>query len=327
MSKGNFFAIGSREFDQACKLGMNQAVAFLVMARGTGRDNSTTSWSALSVFNHSGISRRRAQAAIESICSSGLAEIIQTGKNPRYKLRKPEDEKTLLWLPNELITGAGNEIPPITKLRESGELHFLQKFIQLYGQQDLDSDGGISRHIAKRTYSREKICDTGRFVLYAFNAENHATASSIGPFDGYHKKEDENGNKGPWIVLTPLREMGLIEQVTYMVESSEDESELIYPINGETDAALDRLVDWLSETGGHGYSLEAQSADKIGIAPKHIKKATMVDCFRLKYRPKTGKTSRWWALEKEQERAICTIIDDITGASKSKTVHIKANQG
>ena len=68
---GKFFAVGRPQFIQACHLGMNPAVAFLVMARGTRADNSTTSWSALAIDNYSGVARRRAKKAIELLTNEG----------------------------------------------------------------------------------------------------------------------------------------------------------------------------------------------------------------------------------------------------------------
>ena len=52
MRQGNFFAIGAVVFGKACELGMRPAVALLVMARGTLKDQATTSWSAQAVFDY-----------------------------------------------------------------------------------------------------------------------------------------------------------------------------------------------------------------------------------------------------------------------------------
>lgn len=327
MSKGGFFAIGAQEFAAACELGMNSAVALLVMARGTGRDNSTTKWSALAVFNHTGMARRRAKDAIDALIGSGLVEAVKEGKHPQYKLHKPTDDNELLWLPNELIDGAGNEIPPITKLREAGDLCLLQKFIELYGVQDLDSDGGLPRSIAWAHYKkREQICPIGQFILYGFS-EEETRASSTGLFAELCGKEDEYRNPGAWIVLKPLWEMGLLEQVFYMAESTSPDAELIYPVGPfGTAQAIDDLLYWLEESGGNGFAIEARHHSVQGIAPKHIKNAAVVGLFRLRYRPKTGKTSRWMALEMARAEAMVGIIEQICRQETARPVHIKALQ-
>ncbi|RZI31157.1 hypothetical protein [Pseudomonas orientalis] len=327
MSHGNFFAVGSGEFAAACELGMNPAVALLVMARGTGRDNATTSWSALAVSNSAGIARRRAKEAIDALIDNKIVDLleIKAGRFPKYKINKPEDDELLLWLPNELVDGAANEVPPITKIRERGEIDLLEKFIRLYGIQDLDGDGGIPRDVAWATFVREKICPIGHFVLYGFSDEK-TQASNKGLFDGYADKVDEDGNRGPWTVLSPLFQMGLLEKVYYMAESSEPDAELIYPAGPHgTAQAIWQLMTWLEEGDGKGFAFQAQNHDTQGIAPKHIKNAAMVGLYRLRYRPKTGKTSRWWAVEQEQAEAMVGMVSNMCG--EKPRVHIKAVQG
>lgn len=322
---GKFFAIGAREFANACDLGMNPAVSLLVMARGTINDNATTSWSALSIFNHTGIARRRAQKAIEALIDSGLVRLTKKGTRPRYKLQKPKDEKSLLWLPNELIDGAGKEVPPIMKLRESSNLELLQKFIELYGVQDLDNDGGLPRTVAWSHFSRNKICDTGHFTLYAFNRKA-TTAKSDGLFADYQGREDDKGNQGPWTILNPLAEMGLLRHYLYMAESEDPEAELIYPVNEETEIAIAGLQNWLEESGGIGFSERSYEVEHLGVAVSYAKKATMVGLYRLHYRPKTGKTSRWWAMERSRTEAMVGLVDQIVQPEEEQSVHIKAVQ-
>tara|TARA_Y100001973_G_C5205732_1_gene341421 strand:+ start:2914 stop:3897 length:984 start_codon:yes stop_codon:yes gene_type:complete len=326
VSQGKFFAIGSEEFKEACQIGMNAAVTFIVLARGTGRDNATTSWSALSVFKYSGMARRRAKDAIDALVAANLVEILKSGKTPRYRLRKPDDDSGFLWLPNEIVDGAANEVPPITKLRETGNLEWLEIFILLYGFHDLDNDGGLTRDIARSVYDRTKICPIQHYILYGFT-HKETTATNGGLFAGYGKREDEQGNRGPWVVLNPLKNLGLLEITYYLAESGDDDAELIYPMNAETQAAHQTLIDWLEESGGRGFALEALAADYIGLAPGHIEKAAMVGLLRLRYRPKTGKTARWWAIERESTEAIVGVIDNICTRRETMGVHIKAFQG
>lgn len=326
MSRGKFFAVGADEFVAACELGINPAVTFLILARGSGRDNTTTAWSALSVFKYSGMARRRAKDAIDALVNAELVEALQTGKNPRYKLQKPEDDESLLWLPNELIDGAGGEIPPITKLREAGNLELLEKFILLYGLQDLDNDGGLPRDIAWTSFDRKNICPIGHFVLYGF-ARKETKAKSSGLFEEYLERTDDKGNQGAWMVLKPLLRFGLLEQVYYMAESGDHDAELIYPINDDVERAHQGLTVWLEDRDGKGFAMEAQSSDHIGIAGEHIENATMVGLLRLRYRPKTGKTARWWALERAKTEEVVGIINSICFPYESGVVHIKAHQG
>ena len=78
-SPGGFFAIDHRCWAKACAAGMNAAVAYLLQARGTGRDQRTTSWSVQALETHTGISRSRAKTAIKSLQLEGLTAAMQGG--------------------------------------------------------------------------------------------------------------------------------------------------------------------------------------------------------------------------------------------------------
>lgn len=325
MSQGNFFAIGCDEFASACEMGMRPAVSLLVMARGTGKDNRTTKWSAQAVFQKTGIAWRRAQEAIETLVAGDLVEVKRAGKHPLYKLRKPEDDSKLIWLPNELIDGAGNEVPPVTKLREKGNLELLEKYIQLYAKHDIDNDGGLPRSIAWRSYTRERICPIGPYMLYGFQ-KKETYARAAGLLSQFSGVKDEAGNQGAWIVLSPLLSLGLLELVSYVVESDDPDSELIYPVNNETNEAIDTLQNWLEETDGNGFARQISFYDETCFVPKHIEEVAMVGIYRMTYRPKTGKTSRWWAMERERTEAMINTIGAIC-THKGKVVDIKACKG
>src|SRR3954465_6693219 len=81
-----FFAIDRRTWARACELGINPAVAYLVLARGSGGDNRTTAWSVNAIESYTGISRPRAQKAIGTLKSSGLSRQDDGGPPPRYSI-------------------------------------------------------------------------------------------------------------------------------------------------------------------------------------------------------------------------------------------------
>jgi hypothetical protein len=85
-AKGGFFAVDSRIWPKVCELGMNEPVAYLVQARGTGRDNRTTTWSVDSIERYTGISRHRAAAAVKRIRDVGLTRLLRGGTKPKYEL-------------------------------------------------------------------------------------------------------------------------------------------------------------------------------------------------------------------------------------------------
>ena len=66
-----FFAVDKRSWVAACDLGMQAAVAYLVLATGTGRDNRT-SWSTNAIERCTGIGRKRAKAAIGKLTEAAM---------------------------------------------------------------------------------------------------------------------------------------------------------------------------------------------------------------------------------------------------------------
>jgi hypothetical protein len=84
---GGFFAVDRRTWAKVCEPGMmNEAVAYIVQARGTGRDNRTTTWSVESIERYTGISRHKAAAAIKNLQTKGFTRLLRGGTKPKYEL-------------------------------------------------------------------------------------------------------------------------------------------------------------------------------------------------------------------------------------------------
>ena len=66
MNGKGFFRVDRRAWAKVCELGMNPAVAYLVLACGTGKDHRGTSWSVQAVQKYTGI-------AVFSVLSQNLA--------------------------------------------------------------------------------------------------------------------------------------------------------------------------------------------------------------------------------------------------------------
>ena len=87
-SGNGFFTVDRRTWDEVCKVGMNEAVAYLVLAQGTGANNRSTSWSSTAIHRYAGVSFERGVAAIEHTISSGFLRHTETHTKarPRYEL-------------------------------------------------------------------------------------------------------------------------------------------------------------------------------------------------------------------------------------------------
>jgi len=190
---GNFFAVDHRCWAKACAAGMNAASAYLVHARGTGRDQRITSWSVQALETYTGISRSRAQAAIKALQSAGVTNLVKGSTRPQYEIlswssvvgrddklttaqagtlekvtagKQPEGkslqsadslvrqgileiggnsqlclpESKWIWLPNEFVTGAAGEAPPLELLRQTQDVMGLRLAVDLYREQNLWRD-------------------------------------------------------------------------------------------------------------------------------------------------------------------------------------------
>jgi hypothetical protein len=85
--RGDFFAVDRRAWAHVCRLGMNAGVAYLIIARGTGRDNRTSKWSVHAIERRTGISRSRGAAAITALEQAGHLVRDPTSRHDRPKFR------------------------------------------------------------------------------------------------------------------------------------------------------------------------------------------------------------------------------------------------
>jgi len=88
MKTGNFFRVDRRTWAAVCELGMNPAVAYLVLSQGTDANNRLTNWSVTALKTHAGISWERGKQAIEGLIHNGFLRHTKghTTARPRYQL-------------------------------------------------------------------------------------------------------------------------------------------------------------------------------------------------------------------------------------------------
>jgi hypothetical protein len=80
-----FFCIDRGAFRCAAAGGLNSAIAHLIMARGTGRDNRTTQWSVNAIEKYTGISRPNAKKAVQDLLQRGIWRKTRDGNHPIYE--------------------------------------------------------------------------------------------------------------------------------------------------------------------------------------------------------------------------------------------------
>lgn len=305
MMTAGFFAVGRDTFISACKLGMNPACALLVMACGTGKDNATTRWSAEAVGNHAAIRWTSAKEAIEALCGAELVSKGGKPARPAYKLKKDGE---LIWLPRSLVEGAANELPPVSKLRQTQDVMTLRLLVELYSAQNLREDGGVSTKTVFQKYSRRKVGQQGAYTVWEFLYQTtYVTWSDVAKAHRREKltPEEQQAGKNAGVDFfrrfQTLESLGLVEWVPYLYEGEDGE-----PIHPHTSQGLPMERDlWSAATEATmrmltPAQLEHIVGESVPVA-NHITEVQMIGVARLRYRPHTAMTSAWLA----QHSAIC----------------------
>jgi hypothetical protein len=371
-----FFAVDRGAFRCAAIGGLNSAVAHLIMARGTGRDNRTTQWSVHSIEQRTGISRPKAAKAVKDLVERGIWKKVRDGQHPIYetvpgyqiqggpftadeqaaiaairagddlpnestavvkalmargiaeqialtssrRMRRPyklDDvaiaaltEPLAVWLPNALIDGASNEVPPVELIRQTRSLAALRLLIELYAVQFLPNYGGVPRELLKVVFERAKVGEQGPFVVWGFRPKQMTTGWDLArPFltGQFTTRDDGTRLDAGWDAsffpaVQILTDIGLVEKVGMLLDGSDNEAEIIHPyaIRGgeaaerELATAANLAAQMMLTEGQLGWSQE----EGYHLVPvlKHITKAAVAEVFRLKYRPHTTATAAWYAV-------------------------------
>ncbi len=363
--RGEFFAIDRRTWARVCSLGLNAAVAYLVMARGTGHDNLVSSWSTDAVTRYTGLGRRKAKAGVERVVSSKMVERSGTEKHPRYRLQTaaqvayrvdvgstsvrdaaltaavggqelsgkllssakemagkgvlvqtgsrifgaaPQD---WIWLPNEFVTGAADEVPPLERLRQTQEVMALRLAVDLYHAQNLREDGGVSREIVWRTYHRRELGQQGEMVVYGFafdsgwvGWDNEVTVPHRRPKDELTDEERKAGKNSAIDYFRRenlLLDTGVLEWVPHLCEGDSAEAEIIHPLRWDGEDGIESALGAAADRAGEAMLSEGQASWarsqglKLVPVPRHMRNVQVIGIARLRYRPRTALTSAWWA--------------------------------
>lgn len=91
-----FFALDIDRFEQAGKLGLEPAAAYLALMAGTDESNAASSWGINAVSENTGLTRHEAKRAVDALVKGGVASELEAVKTrartkPRYQL--PQIEK------------------------------------------------------------------------------------------------------------------------------------------------------------------------------------------------------------------------------------------
>jgi|GEM_PF-1454278 hypothetical protein len=346
--RGDFFAVDRGAWNIAVARGLNPAIAFLVLARGSAGDNQTTSWSIHSVEKYTGISRPRAVAAIENLLDSGILRMLDAGEItsriaagiirraprrgcPAYNIGPDRGQEgggaALIWLPNALVDGVKSApVPPLELIRQTQNVGALKALIALYAAHDLKNCGGVSWRAIRRTFTRERVAESRGFVVWCFKGTPEATvfwnrAPSVEFMTGTKIGGCDTGKAVFWESLTILLNLGLAAFVAHLVDADSDEGEIIMPIDsehgedGECQLAIAARNAATRLLGPHGQAIADRHGGILGPVRPHLAKVQAVGVLRLLYRPKNFITSDWlgasadWAIMAAAFDAIAPEVD------------------
>jgi len=187
----------------------------------------------------------------------------------------------------------------------------LRLLVELYAAQFLPNFGGVPRELLKVVFDRARVGEQGPFVVWGFRIK-HTTADRglARPFltgqittRDDRTRLDAGWDAAFWSGIHTLTDLGLVERVGMLLDGDDDEAEIIHPYamrGGEPAenelaraahcAALamvtDGQRDWAEQ---HGYKW-------LIPVQRHIGNATLIEVYRLKYRPHAAATAAWYAL-------------------------------
>lgn len=301
--RGDIFMVDRLKFELAATEGLGHATTYLILARGTNRENRITSWLAKAVEKHTGIGRKRAAQYIDALKAKALVKASPPVNGwPRLELTI-STTPDWVFLPNSIVDGVSGEDPPLERIRRRGSVQALKMLIDAYAIHDLANDDGLDWRLIRQSYKRSAITERGIWSIWGFDLEN-STATWGCPLRRQFPKSTE-GNDSFWEVFTILIDAGLVTVHPYLVEGLHDGAELIFPLdeNG-TDieqelflAANDASVLLLNDGSGFLHNL----ADHQIVTPvaRDWPNAQVVGIYRLRYRPKTSATAFWYSKQTE----------------------------
>lgn len=310
-TRGEFFSVDRKGWEAATKLGLNPAVAYLVLARFTDRTNVFTSASVNAIEKHTGISRGRAQKAVEVLVMNNLVRLVspQDAMRPRYEFiaaakpgRKPktprvQKEPEVIWLPNEIVTGAAKELPPLERLRQVNDVLLVRLFVDLYRAQVLREDHGIDRRVLFAPYERTLEGEAAEFSVWSF-ANRGWTLFPSSDIMSPHKTDGEKPWAKAWDRIRTLTALGLLEFVPHLYESDGPDAEALFPCGRGNSTSIEDQIGHAAHFAGKALLskfLQKEVPPWVVPVRMHLRNVQLIGIARLHYRPKTSLTAAWWA--------------------------------
>lgn len=311
-NKDGFFAIDKKKFYQACDLGMNAAVSYLVICNGSDKSNSKSSWSVNAIEKYTKISRSRAKEAVDKLIAEGIIIQIKGGTKPRYQVMNASkgklNPKEVIWLSNGIVQSVIGELPALERIRQTQDVMILRLFVDLYLEQNLVDDGGIARYVYRTKYGRTPLGEQGIYRIYGFKSES--CWMTWGEITKPHYNHDDEEKRAELFFqrIKILLELGLVNEIPYLCDSDTGEGEPLYPLDGGVgQIARDAACAMLSVYKSESEAEQVYDFQQVIPVPKHMTNAAVMGIYQLRHKPHTKLTGRWFVESSKQREEAFTL--------------------
>lgn len=222
----------------------------------------------------------------------------------RIRRREPE----WLWLPNTICDGFGDAHDrPLNRLRQIGDARAVMLLLDCYARTNLAEDGGLHWSLFREEWTRAKVGQSGRFVVFGFVRKRLVVWPRA---FGEPYRTGPNGDGGGtidaafWDAWQALTDAGFVETVPHLVEADTEEAQPVHAYGIETGEPEERAL----AEAAHAAGLALVTAGQVEWAERHFGKmpwlcpvpahmvdAQMIGIARPRHRPQTRRTAAWAA--------------------------------
>ena len=317
---GGYFSVSISQADKAVALGLEAALAFLVMARGTVRDGLTTSWSAHAIEKRRILGRHAAARAVHALESAGLCttpaketrssrklatRIVEEGARPD----EPRPRVPTAWLPNTLVDGHGERRPPLAMLREARSADALRLLLHIYAANDLATYGGIPPEMLRHNWTLTEVARRGEYRIFGVGGgKMRASPSFAAPFlldrsVPVKARGEQDDWRRFWAALDLLIDLQLLVYTGFIFDGPFAEGEAVFAFYGGT-GGEEEFVKRIQTAGTdllhrpfaneHAQEAAAKGFDLVVPVLRHIQPHA-IGIYRPRYLADNEATRRWLA--------------------------------
>lgn len=297
-----FFCVSLEHIEALTKTEALTFCAYLVMACGTGGDNTTTAWSAKAISKYCGCRWQSADKAVLRLIELGIVErdLERSGpRSPKYRiLNNSTVQDSPVWLPKTLVEGVTKTPPyPLTALREVDDPLLVRLLMDLYCSQNLVESGGIDPAVLRAKFDGEMVGESGAVRAWRFVSTHDTATDTISQI--HLVKRDWSKF---WERLRLLQALNLVERAWFLMNKEGGEPLAAFGMTQEEGAVYRKLYTYALHEVCKS-SIFKEETPWILPVMAHIKEPFLQGLFRLKYRPHTKLTAAWWGNNVELNNA------------------------